>query len=95
MDPAGFRTGRDLAAWIGLTPRSSSSGGKERLGAISKRGNKQLRTLLVVGATSVLKQARRGAEMDRRAHGPAAQSVASEQAFRRSGAGKGSKVLKR
>lgn len=59
-DPAGFRTGRDLAAWIGLTPRSSSSGGKERLGAISKRGNKQLRTLLVVGATSVLKQARRG-----------------------------------
>lgn len=60
MDPAGFRTGRDLAAWIGLTPRSSSSGGKERLGAISKRGNKQLRTLLIVGATSVLKQARRG-----------------------------------
>jgi len=60
QDAAGFRTGRDLAAWIGLTPRSHSSGGKERLGAISKRGNKQLRTLLVVGATSVLKQARRG-----------------------------------
>ena len=59
-DPAGFRTGRDFAAWVGLTPRSHSSGGKERLGAISKRGNKQLRTLLIVGASSVLKLARRG-----------------------------------
>lgn len=63
MDPAGFRTGRDLAAWIGLTPRSSSSGGKERIGAISKRGNKQLRTLLIVGATSVIKQAKRGVSL--------------------------------
>lgn len=62
-DPAGFRTGRDLAAWIGLTPRANSSGGKERLGKISKRGNKQLRTLLIVGATSILKQARRGAKL--------------------------------
>lgn len=62
-DPAGFRTGRDLAAWIGITPRANSSGGKERLGKISKRGNKQLRTLLVVGATSILKQARRGAKL--------------------------------
>lgn len=60
QDPAAFRTGRDLAAWVGLTPRSNFSGGKERLGGISKRGNKQLRTLLIVGATSVLKQARRG-----------------------------------
>jgi len=60
QDPGSFRTGRDFAAWIGLTPRSHSSGGKERLGHISKRGNKQLRTLLIVGATSVLKQARRG-----------------------------------
>jgi transposase len=54
QDPAGFRTGRDFAAWVGLTPRSHWSGGKERLGAISKRGNKQLRTLLIVGAASVL-----------------------------------------
>ncbi|WCP15951.1 IS110 family transposase ISRel7 (plasmid) [Sphingobium sp. AntQ-1] len=60
QDPSAFPSGRDLAAWIGLTPRSNSSGGKERLGRISKRGNKQLRTLLIVGATSVLKQARRG-----------------------------------
>lgn len=60
QDPAAFRTGRDLAAWIGITPRARSSGGKERLGRISKRGNKQLRTLLIVGATSVLVQVRRG-----------------------------------
>jgi transposase len=60
QDPAAFPTGRDLAAWIDLTPRSNSSGGKDRLGRISKRGNTQLRTLLIVGATSVLKQARRG-----------------------------------
>lgn len=52
QDPAGFRTGRALAAWIGITPQAHSSGGKERLGRISKRGNKQLRTLLIVGVTS-------------------------------------------
>lgn len=62
-DPAAFRTGRDLAAWIGITPSANSSGGKERLGRISKRGNKQLRTLLIVGATSILKQARRGVRL--------------------------------
>jgi len=59
-DPAGFRTGRDFAAWIGLTPRSNSSGGKERLGSISKRGNAQLRSLLVVGAIAILKLSRHG-----------------------------------
>lgn len=59
QDPAVFRTGRDLAAWIGITPKVHSSGGKERLGRISKGGNKQLRTLLIVSATSILKQARR------------------------------------
>uniref|UniRef100_UPI003A949FCC IS110 family transposase n=1 Tax=Hoeflea sp. TaxID=1940281 RepID=UPI003A949FCC len=63
QDPAAFRTGRDLAAWIGITPRANSSGGKERLGRISKRGNKQLRTLLIVGATSILKLARRGVKL--------------------------------
>jgi len=63
QDPTVFRTGRDLAAWIGITPRANSSGGKERLGKISKRGNKQLRTLLIVGATSILKQARRGSKL--------------------------------
>lgn len=59
-DPHGFRTGRDFAAWLGLTPRAHSSGGKERIGSISKRGNRQLRTLLIVGATSILKLGRRG-----------------------------------
>jgi len=62
-DPAAFKTGRHLAAWIGITPRANSSGGKERLGKISKQGNKQLRTLLIVGATSILKQASRGVKL--------------------------------
>jgi transposase len=43
-DPAMFRTGRDLAAWIGLVPKQNSSGGKERLGGISRAGNRYLRT---------------------------------------------------
>jgi transposase len=59
-DIAGFKTGRDFAAWLGLTPRLLSSGGKEKLGSISKQGNRQLRTLLVVGASSIIKQAKRG-----------------------------------
>jgi transposase len=57
-DPAGFKSGRHLAAWLGLTPRPHSSGGKERLGKISKMGNPELRSLLVLGATSVLRHAR-------------------------------------
>lgn len=64
-DIGSFRTGRDFSAWIGLTPRSNSSGGKERLGSISKRGNQLLRTLLIVGATSILKFARRGIKIPR------------------------------
>jgi transposase len=63
QNPHGFKSGRDLAAWIGLTPRAHSSGGKERLGAISKRGNRQLRTLLIVGATSIVKLAKRGVKL--------------------------------
>ncbi len=57
-DPAAFRSGRALAAWLGLTPRSNSSGGKERLGRISKAGDRYLRTLLVVGATAIIRYAR-------------------------------------
>jgi transposase len=49
-DPAGFKSGRRLAAWLGLTPKSHSNGGKERLGKISKMGNPELRSLLVLGA---------------------------------------------
>jgi transposase len=50
-----FKRGRDLAAWLGLTPRQQSSGGKDRLLGISKRGDTYLRTLLIQGAKSVLK----------------------------------------
>lgn len=57
-DPSHFRSGRQFAAWLGLVPRQSSSGGKERLGSISKMGDRYLRTLLVVGATSVIRYAR-------------------------------------
>ena len=45
-----FKTGREFAAWIGLVPRQNSTGGKERLGSISKQGDRYLRRLLVVGA---------------------------------------------
>ena len=58
-DPAAFKTGRDLAAWIGLVPKQNSSGGKERLGSISKAGNRYLRQMLVVGAMAVIRYAER------------------------------------
>jgi transposase len=61
-DPRGFRSGRHFAAWLGLTPRAHSSGGKERLGRISKQGNTTLRTLLICGATARLRHARRPPE---------------------------------
>jgi len=54
-----FRSGRQFAAWLGLTPRQHSSGGKTRLGHITKRGDAYLRTLLVLGARSVLQTAAR------------------------------------
>ena len=57
-DPSVFRSGRDLSAWIGLVPKQHSTGGKERLGGISKAGNRYLRTLLVIGALSVIKRAK-------------------------------------
>ena len=59
-DPSTFGGGRGLAAWIGLTPRQNSSGGKERLGSITKAGNTYLRELLVVGAMAVVRQAKLG-----------------------------------
>jgi transposase len=57
-DPQAFRSGRDLSAWIGLVPKQNSTGGKERLGHISKAGNRYLRKLLVVGALSVIRRAK-------------------------------------
>lgn len=53
-DPSVFKSGRQFAAWLGLVPRQNSSGGKERLGYVSKMGNGYLRRLLVVGTTSVI-----------------------------------------
>jgi len=61
-DPKVFRSGRDFAAWIGLVPRQDSTGGKHRLGPISKRGDRYLRRILVVGACAVLKLARQKPE---------------------------------
>lgn len=57
-DPHQFRSGRQFAAWLGLTPLQKSSGGKERLGRISKMGDKYLRRLLVIGATSLVRRAK-------------------------------------
>ena len=54
-DPSIFKSGREFAAFLGLVPRQSSSGGKERLGRISKMGDRYLRSLLVTGATAVLR----------------------------------------
>jgi transposase len=58
-DPHAFRSGRNLAAWIGLVPRQNSSGGKERLGGITKAGDRYLRQMLVVGAMAVIRYAER------------------------------------
>ena len=55
-DPKVFRSGRDFAAWIGLVPRQDSTGGKQKLGPISKQGDRYLRRILVVGAHSVLRR---------------------------------------
>ena len=57
-DPNHFKSGRQFAAFLGLVPRQFSSGGKERLGRISKKGNRYLRRLLIVGATSMLRHFR-------------------------------------
>ncbi len=54
-DPGRFETGRHFAAWLGLVPKQNSSGGKDRLGSITKMGDRRLRSLLVVGATAVLR----------------------------------------
>jgi transposase len=60
VDPAAFASGRHFAAWLGLTPKEHSTGGKPRLGRISKAGNERLRSLLVVGAMAVIRHAKPG-----------------------------------
>jgi len=57
-DPRVFRSGRDFSAWIGLVPKQSSSGGKDRLGNISKRGDRYLRSLFTTGALAVIRYAK-------------------------------------
>ena len=61
-DPKTFRSGRDFAAWIGLVPRQDSTGGKQKLGPISKQGDRYLRRIIVVGAHAVLKIAKQHPE---------------------------------
>jgi transposase len=61
-DPTVFRSGRDFAAWIGLVPRQDSTGGKQKLGPISKQGDRYLRRILIVGAIAVLGYAKRNPE---------------------------------
>jgi transposase len=61
-DPTAFRSGRDFAAWIGLVPRQDSTGGKQKLGKISKQGDRYLRRILVVGAHAVLRYAKQNPE---------------------------------
>jgi hypothetical protein len=61
-DPKAFRSGRDFAAWIGLVPRQDSTGGKHKLGPISKQGDRYLRRILVVGAHAVLRRAKQSPE---------------------------------
>ena len=57
--PETFRSGRDFAAWVGLTPVQRSTGGKERLGRTSRMGERTLRRLLIVAASGVVRWARR------------------------------------
>jgi transposase len=59
-DPRHFRSGRDFAAWIGLTPKDHSTAGKQRLGVITRAGDEALRSVLIVGATAVVQQAMKG-----------------------------------
>jgi transposase len=58
VEPIGFKSGREFAAWLGLVPRQHSTGGKARLGGISKRGNRYLRRLLINGASANLLRSR-------------------------------------
>jgi transposase len=60
VDPQAFGSGRDFAAWLGLTPKDHSTAGRQRLGGITRAGDEALRSILVAGATAVIQQVRRG-----------------------------------
>jgi transposase len=57
-DPRAFRSGRDFSAWVGLVPKQNSSGGKQKLGGISKQGDRYLRSLFTAGALAVIRYAK-------------------------------------
>jgi transposase len=57
-DPKAFRSGRDFSAWVGLVPKQNSSGGKDKLGSISKQGDRYLRSLFTAGALAVIRYAK-------------------------------------
>ncbi|MBE0702240.1 MAG: IS110 family transposase [Pseudonocardiaceae bacterium] len=63
-DPSTFRSGREFAAWLGLTPRQNSSGGKHRLSGITKQGDRYLRHLLVLGARTVVRYPKARSRVD-------------------------------
>ena len=65
--PEGFRAGRDFAAWLGLVPLQRSTGGKQKLGAVSKMGERTIRRLLILGASAVVRWA--GSAARRRVRG--------------------------
>ena len=93
-DPSAFRSWRDFAAWIGLVPRQDSTGGKQKLGPISKQGDRYLRRLLVVGAHAVLRRAKQSPQnypwlaqlLARRPFKVVAIALANKMAARRLGA---------
>ena len=57
-EPGAFRSGRDFSAWVGLVPKQNSSGGKDKLGNISKQGDRYLRSLFTTGALAVIRYAK-------------------------------------
>lgn len=59
VDAGGFKSARNFAAWLGLTPKNHSTAGKNRLGVITRAGDGMLRTVLVAGATAVIADVRR------------------------------------
>lgn len=86
-DPSVFRCGRNMAAWMGLVPRQNSSGGKARLGSITKAGNRYLRQMLFAGAMAVIRRAMQSTQrtwlvslLDRRKPKVAAMALANKNA---------------
>ena len=86
-DPAMFSCGRNMSAWLGLVPRQNSSGGKERLGSVTKAGNRYLRQMLFTGAMAVVRRAMQGTRrswlsrlLERRAPKAAAMALANKNA---------------